>query len=158
MEHICRLEGEIIDHIQTIGEHRDSLKQLRAYYKRNGRAPGPADISKMIDAVKEQILADAMEYGDMDSADEGMSMTDSDGPVNVVNMFAQLRCKWSREEARREAAEMEDEGDEISEQVDEREHIATVMMETDAEADEGSSSTPSFEPTDLDSDSLEGSP
>jgi hypothetical protein len=28
MEHICRLKGEIIDHIQTIGEHRESLKVL----------------------------------------------------------------------------------------------------------------------------------
>src|SRR6267378_4222138 len=103
MEHICRLEGEIIDHIQTIGEHRDSLKALRAFYNCNGRAPWLDDISKMIDVVKEQILADVLEYGDMQSADEGMDMTDSSGPIHVVNFFAELRRKWSREAARKEA-------------------------------------------------------
>jgi len=159
MEHICRLEGEIIDHIQTIGEHRDSLKALRAFYNRNGRAPRPDDISKMIDVVKEQILADLLEYGDMQSADEGMDMTDSSGPIHVVNFFAELRRKWSREAARKEArlaGEMEDNSSQSSE-VDEREHIPTIAIETDADGDEDTSSTPSLEPTDIDSDSLEGS-
>ena len=90
-----------------------------------------------------------------------MGLTDSSGPVHVVNMFTKLRCKWSRENARREArsaGEMEDEGSQMSEQVDEREHIPTLAIETDADADadDDSSSIPSLEPTDIDSDSLDG--
>ena len=53
MEHICRLEGEIIDHIQTIGEHRDSLKALQAFYNRNGRAPRLDEVQKL---MKESIF------------------------------------------------------------------------------------------------------
>jgi Ran GTPase-activating protein (RanGAP) involved in mRNA processing and transport len=72
------LETEITNYISTIGEHRDNLRTLRAQYKALNRPPTTKDFVNMADSIRKQLLADALDDGDMDNEDKGDSAMDEE--------------------------------------------------------------------------------